>query len=156
MPTARSLTPSEFIDKGNEIFDMLLGFGDDMPQVVAELRSIQTSTANIAAIVAKHVTGGRSASPKSNVEVLTITDAVATQGFSSLRDKENKVLEAIQRSGGDPNTSVSASEAGHKAAPVGPGRTFNLAALREIVTFLMQNPQFITLIWSMFSAKLPT
>lgn len=154
MANARSLSPSELIQKANEAFDVLLSFGDDMPQIVSELRSMQTSLTNIGVIVLKHLKGHAAKLADSHkLEPITV-DAEAIKEIvandPSLREK-NREAELAMKSAtaGDPTTVVAASDAGLKAAPTGPVSPHKGPFL-DIIMMLIQNPQLITLIMSLF------
>lgn len=147
---SRSLSPTELIAEVNRIMDKILGFGEDVPQLLSELRSIRDSVARIAVMVGKRF--GVSA-PGGDSEALVLdydaNDKVAAEVFRNpeVQEKERKLLSASQQR--DPNTVVAASDAGRSAgAPQGVG--MERGTIRDIIMFFVQNPQLLQMILSLF------
>jgi hypothetical protein len=150
----RNMSPQDIINEANHVMDTILGFGDDVPQILTELRSMRDSAARIAVIVAKHL-GVRAPGGDSQAVVLEFdaNDPVAKQVFldPTINDKERKILQAAAPR--DPQTVVKASDAGHGATGPGGASAINIAAFRDILMFFVQNPQLLTLIMSLFGKQ---
>lgn len=153
---ARQLSPGDLVNKINQVADIILGFGEDVPQIMSELRAMRDSAARIAAIVAKHVTGRSAPGGDSELVVLeyTASDPVAVQAFNdpTVQEKERELLQATRRT--DPSTVVAASDAGRSAAPV--GAEMERGSIRDILMFFVQNPQLLQLILNLFKQTNPS
>lgn len=148
---ARQLNPTQLIAEINRVADVILGFGEDVPQILSELRAIRDSSGRIIAIVAKRV--GRSGQAEEDNLVLGFdgSDPVQSQLFAdpTIRAKEDALLAAA--SPRDQNTVVAAGDTGGRSSgPSLSGPTVERAGIRDILLFFVQNPQFLQLILSLF------
>lgn len=147
----RELTHTELIAEINRVADLILGFGEDIPQLLSELRAMRDSAGRIAAMVAKRF--GRSAPGGDYQEIIMefqASNKAAVNAFNdpTVQDKLAKLENAAAPR--DPNTVVAASDVGTGATGPARGAGPERGGLKDLLLFFSQNKELLLLILSLF------